>query len=91
MSAHVLSHLLTTRYQVANSIIDHHISDHNSVSPVSDILRDAIGTRVYVAIDRGLVIVPGYVSVRGHSIIDAYGRGYTDKSAERTAVGLANL
>ncbi len=91
MSAHVLSHLLSTRYQVANTIIDHRISEHNSVSPVSDILRDEIGTRVHTAIDRGLVIVPGYISVIDHSIIEAYGRGYTDKTAERTAVGLANL
>ncbi len=91
MSAHILSHLLTTRYQVANTIIDHQLSDQNSTSRISDILRDEIGTRVHTAIDIGLVIVPGYISVMDHSIVEAYGRGYTDKTAERTAVGLANL
>ena len=91
MSAHVLSHLLTTRYQVANSLIDHSICVKQDDQSLSSLLRDEIGYRVHSGLDAGIVIVPGYVSVYENSIIDAYGRGYTDKTAERTAVGLANL
>ena len=91
MSAHVLSHLLTTRHQIANTIIDHSIWAVQDDRNLSTLLRDEIGHRVHNSLDVGIVIVPGYVSVSGNSIIDAYGRGYTDKTAERTAVGLANL
>lgn len=91
MSAHVLSHLLTTRHQIANSIIDHSIWAVQDDRNLSTLLRDEIGYRVHNSLYVGIVIVPGYVSVTGNSIIDAYGRGYTDKTAERTAVGLANL
>lgn len=35
--------------------------------------------------------MPGYVSIHGKSILDAYNRGYTDKIAERIVVGLSSL
>jgi aspartokinase/homoserine dehydrogenase 1 len=90
MSAHVLSHILDTRYHVANSIIDHEIESEGEWD-LSEILRDEVGRRVANWLQDGIVIVPWYVWVHGESIIDAYGRGYTDKMAERIAVGLANL
>jgi aspartate kinase len=92
MSAQVLSHLLDTQFQVANSLIDHSIravdEDHRNLSAL---LRDEVGQRVYDGLGSGIVIVPGYVWVFDNSILSEYGRGYTDKTAERVAVGLANL
>lgn len=89
MSAHILSHLLDTRFQVANTLIDHHITTSNN--SLSETLKKEIGMRVDQWINRGIMIVPGYVSVGNQSILSAYGRWYTDKMAERVAVWLAEL
>jgi hypothetical protein len=62
MSAQVLSHLLDTQFQVANSLIDHSIravdEDHRNLSAL---LRDEVGQRVHNGLGSGIVIVPGYV------------------------------
>lgn len=47
MSAHVLSHILDTRFQVANSLIDHHIQVEHTEHDLSGILRDEVGQRVH--------------------------------------------
>jgi aspartokinase len=91
MSAQVLSHILDTRFQVANNIIDHMIHVAENGRGLSALLRDEVGMRVNNLLPAGIAIVPGYVSVRGNSVLGAYGRGYTDKIAERIAVGLAHL
>lgn len=89
MSAHILSHLLDTRFQVANSLIDHHIPKNHK--PLSENLKKEVWMRVNKWIDDRVMIVPGYVSVDNQSILSAYGRGYTDKMAERIAVWLAEI
>jgi hypothetical protein len=61
MSAHILSHLLDTRFQVANSLIDHSIRVKSSGRDLSSILRDEVGQRVHDGLGSGIVIVPGYV------------------------------
>jgi aspartokinase len=92
MSAHVLSHLLETRYGVAVTLLTDIVSPQQSDKrDISTLLRDEIGSQVARVIDTSLIIVPGYVSITDSSILDAYGRGYTDKMAERIAVGLADL
>ena len=45
MSAHILSHLLDTRFAVANSLIDHSIPKNNRA--LSDTLKTEIGMRVH--------------------------------------------
>lgn len=89
MSAHILSHLLDTRFQIANTLIDHRILKTNT--SLSETLKKEIGMRVDQWINTGIMIVPGYVSVANQSILSAYGRWYTDKMAERVAVWLAEL
>jgi aspartokinase len=88
MSAVVLGHLLETRYQIANTIIKEPIQWKKW--ELSELLKTQVTKNVLEAIQRGsLPIVPGYQSVYGQSILWAYGRGYTDKMAERIAVWLA--
>ena len=45
MSAEILSHLLHTRFQVANSLIDHRIPKQNET--LSEILKKEVGIRVH--------------------------------------------
>lgn len=58
MSAHVLSHILDTRFQVANTIIDHAVRVDTHGRNLSRILRDEVGKRVENGLQNGLVIVP---------------------------------
>lgn len=44
MSAHILSHLLDTRFQIANTLIDHRILKTNT--SLSETLKKEIGMRV---------------------------------------------
>ena len=87
MSAHVLAHLLEHRHKVANVLISDPIQGKRN--DIDDSLRLALSERVGNILEAwGVAIVPGYQTVFGQSILEAYGRGYTDKIAERIAVGL---
>lgn len=88
MSAHVLAHLLQTRYGVATTLLTNSIEPESHESNLSGILRKHIWKRVAENIWDSLVIVPGYVGVSGYEFLPHYGRGYTDKMAERIAVWL---
>jgi aspartate kinase len=90
MSAHVLAHLLDTRFGVANSLVSNPI--YAKKLALGTALRDTLGERVSCILEWWkIAVVPWYQSVHGHSILEAYGRWYTDKMAERTAVWLARL
>ena len=58
MSANILSHILDTRFHVANSIIDNNIRVNSQGRNLSTILRDEVGSRVENGLQNGLVIVP---------------------------------
>lgn len=89
MSAHVLSHLLESRYQVANTLIAQPL--YGNRRELSSLLRDDLGKKVATVLEwNSVAVVPGYQTVYGKSILQAYGRGYTDKIAERIAVGLSH-
>jgi aspartate kinase len=91
MSAHVLAHILQTRHQVATILLADIIEESPREKGLSTILKENIWRRVSENIENSLVIVPGYIGVTGHEFLPTYGRGYTDKMAERIAVGLADL
>ena len=85
MSAHVLSHMLSTRYGVQNIIIDDMLESERR--NLNNTLRDELGKRVRdILTDGSIAIVPGYQRVHNMRIVPTYGRGYTDKVAERIAV-----
>lgn len=91
MSAHVLSHILATRFQIKNSLVTHAFTQNvNSTSSLSEILKNSVGKQVDLLLPEWIVIVPWYVSVDDKSILE-YGRWYTDKMAERIAVWLSDL
>lgn len=47
MSAHVLSHILATRFQIKNSLVTHAFTQNvNSTSSLSEILKNSVGKQV---------------------------------------------
>lgn len=85
MSATVLSHLLNTRHRV-EAILISRVDDMTPMT-LSDTLKNHLAQKVSSVIRSGAIaIVPGYVAVPGQLYLPSYGRGYTDKMAERLAV-----
>lgn len=68
MSAHVLSHLLDTRFGIASQLITEATSPNNTET-LGTILQESIGRQVHAILPDTIAIVPGYVSVRGKSIL----------------------
>ena len=58
MSAHVLSHILDTRFYVANNLLPDMTEVSLNGRNVSEFLRDEVGRRVKENIENGIVIVP---------------------------------
>lgn len=88
ISAQILWYILRSQYSLGAQMIDHRIDAPDAVSFESD-LAAWLPHRIRAILNAGKIpIVPWYIAT-AQSYMDLYGRSYSDKTAERVAVGLA--